>query len=271
MKNIISEYLNYIEDLCGFAKRTVMKHKRICGIWKLFMEDKQRSVINVIPQDLLDFIECRGSRVKRSTLAGELCVIRTLYSYLYDFGKMDSNPAASLPKLICEPADETSWLTVDECFRFLDGFDLSDPIGRRNYTITALLWSTGLRNSELCALNWRDIDLDEGALLVRKGKGGKQRQIFFNDEAVYDLIQYKAMTGDGPDDPVFCAWSKNGAGKPKHSRLSSSRLVEMIREHGKSLGMEKTVSPLTFRHTFATHMFEADVPVRAIKQMLGHD
>ena len=72
MKNIISEYLNYLEDLCGFAKRTVMKHKRICGIWKSFMESKRRDVIDVIPQDLLDYIECRSNRVKRSTLAGEL-------------------------------------------------------------------------------------------------------------------------------------------------------------------------------------------------------
>lgn len=169
-----------------------------------------------------------------------------------------------MPQLICEPPDETSWLTVDECHRFLDGFDLSNPINLRNYTITALLWSAGLRNSELCALNQRDINLEEGALRVRKGKGGKQRQIFFNDRVKEDLIRYQALTGDGTNDPVFRAWTKNGSGKPKHSRLSSSRLVEIIREHGKAVGMQKAVSPLTFRHTFATHMSEAHVPVRAI-------
>ncbi|MCP4578180.1 MAG: site-specific integrase, partial [Deltaproteobacteria bacterium] len=124
MTDTISEYLSYIKELCGFAVRTVMKHKRICGIWKSFLDSRPRRIRGVAPQDLLDFIEYRGKRVKRSTLAGELCVIRTLYKYLYDFGKTDSNPAASLPKLICEPPDETSWLTVDECFSFLDGFDL---------------------------------------------------------------------------------------------------------------------------------------------------
>jgi len=271
MIGIITEYMNYLEDLCGFAKRTLKIHKRICGIWKEYLGQKGRDILNVLPDDLLDYIEFREKQVKRSTLSGELCVLRTLYAYLHDFGKMSSNPAASLPELICEPPAESSWLTVDECFRFLEGFEMSDPIGLRNYTITALLWSTGLRNSELCALNWRDIDLEEGSLLVRKGKGGKQRQIFFNDRVRDDLIRYQSRRSGDPGDPVFFAFPGKASGKPKHSRLSQSRLVDIIREHGKTMELKKPVKPLVFRHTFATHMHAAGVPVQAIKEMMGHD
>jgi len=271
MIHIITEYLNYLESLCGFTKRTLKKHKRISGIWKEFLAGKGRTIMEGEPNDLLDYIDMRRSRVKNSTLSGELCVLRTLYAYLYEFGKIASNPAGSLPELICEPPAESTWLTVDECFDFLEGFDKSEPLGFRNYTLAALLWSTGLRSMEICDLNWQDINLEESVLLVRRGKGGKQRQFFFNRRIRDVLARYRAQSHCEADDPVFFAYSKNGSGKPKHARLSQSRLVEIIREHGKSLGMQKAVTPLAFRHSFATHMFAAEVPVKAIKEMMGHD
>jgi len=166
---------------------------------------------------------------------------------------------------------EKAYLTVDECFQLLISFDTSDHIGLRNYTIVALLWSTGLRNGEVCALDWRDINLDEGALLVRKGKGGKQRQLFLNDRVLEDMIRYRNEMGGGDNSPVFYAFSKNASSKEKYSRLSQSRLVEIIREHGKAAGLKKPINPLTFRHTFATHMYEAGIRMEDIKEMLGHD
>jgi len=194
-----------------------------------------------------------------------------LYAYLFDYQKMTSNPAASLPELICEPPEEKAYLTVDECFDLLQAFDTDDLIGLRDYTIAALLWSTGLRNGELCALNWRDIDLREGTLLVRKGKGGKQRQLFLNDRIWKDLIRYRQQMQGDEYLPVFYAFSKNGSSSKKHARLSQSRVVEIIRKHGQVIGLKKAINPLTFRHTFATHMFEAGVSIQDIKEMLGHD
>ncbi|MFX0195164.1 MAG: tyrosine-type recombinase/integrase [Candidatus Hodarchaeota archaeon] len=109
------------------------------------------------------------------TISGDLCILWTLYEYLFHFGKMDHNPAKALLELICRPPPEADYLTVDECFRLLDFFDTNALIGLRNYTIVALLWATGIRNNELCNLNWSDIHLSDSALLVRDGKGGAQR------------------------------------------------------------------------------------------------
>ena len=158
---------------------------------------------------------------------------------------------------------------MSECFTLLEAFDKSDPIGLRNYTIVALLWSTGLRNSELCALNWADIDLNKGTLLVRKGKGGKQRQLFLHDRILHDLLLYRQKIEDNETKSVFYAFSQNASRKKKRARLSQSRLVEIIREHGK--GIRKRINPLTFRQTFATHMYDAGVSIADIKEMLGHD
>jgi len=226
-----------------------------------------------MPVDLIDYIDFRQQtgKIKNATISRELCVIRTLYAYLFDYQKMTSNPAASLPELICEPPEEKAYLTVDECFDLLKAFNTDDLIGLRDYTIAALLWSTGLRNGELCALNWRDIDLEEGRLLVRKGKGGKQRQLFLNDHIWKDLIRYRQQMQGDECSPVFYAFSKNGSSTKKHARLSQSRVVEIIRKHGWAIELKKAINPLTFRHTFATHMYEAGVNIQDIKEMLGHD
>jgi len=137
--------------------------------------------------------------------------------------------------------------------------------------MVALLWSTGLRNGELCTLEWRDINIEEGTLLVRKGKGGKQRQLFLNDRIWQDLIRYRHKIGGNECSPVFYAFSQNASSRKKHARLSQSRLVEIIREHSHAVGLKKGINPLTFRHTFATHMYEAGVSMEDIKEMLGHD
>jgi integrase/recombinase XerC len=271
---LIAEYLEYLEHSCGFAIRTLKLHKRVCKAWDQFLSTKMnKQLTQATPADLIDYIDSRQQtgKIKNATISRELCVIRTLYAYLFDDQKMTSNPAASLPELICEPPEEKAYLTVDECFDFLQAFDTDDLIGLRDYTIAALLWSTGLRNGELCALNWRDIDLKEGTLLVRKGKGGKQRQLFLNDHIGKDLIQYRQQMQGDENSPVFYAFSKNGSSSKKHARLSQSRVVEMIRKHGRSIGLKKAINPLTFRHTFATHMYEAGVSIQDIKEMLGHD
>lgn len=273
MNSLITEYLEYLEHSCGFAIRTLKLHKRVCKAWDQFLSIKMNKVAEATPADIIDYIDSRqqSGKIKNATISRELCVIRTWYAYLFDYQKMTSNPAASLPELICEPPEEKVYLTVDECFDLLKAFNTYDLIGLRNYTMVALLWSTGLRNGELCALDWRDIDLKEGTLLVRNGKGGKQRQLFLNDRIWKDLIRYRQQMQGDKYSPVFYAFSKNGSSTKKHARLSQSRVVEIIRKHGWSIGLKKAINPLTFRHTFATHMYEAGVSIQDIKEMLGHD
>ena len=274
MNNIINEYIGYLENLCGFAKGTLKQHLRICKLWTEFLTStRDKKLFTAKPIDLLHYIELRqkSGKVKNATISKELCVLRTLYAYLQDFKKIKLNPAASLPELICEPPAEKKYLTVNECFKLLESIKTDTLIGLRDHTIIALLWSTGLRSSELCALDRNDIDLREGSLIVRKGKGGKQRQVFFNNKMLEMLTHYWVMFPGDADTPLFYAFSKNGSNKKKHARLSQSRLVDIAGERSKTAGITKKVSPLTFRHTFATHMYEAGVTMKDIKEMLGHD
>lgn len=271
MNKAITQYFLYLEQMCGFTVRTIKYHRRICTLWIMFLEEKGKGIGAADSTDFLCYIETRTKKVKNASLAGELCVLRTLYSFLYNYGMLDMNPAEAIPELICVPSAEKSWLTVQECFQFLDSFDTSEPIGMRNYVLAALLWSTGLRNNELCNLNWQDMDLTESTLMVRKGKGGKQRQIFFNERLRQLLIRYQKQMGGEPYEPVFYAFSQNASRKGRHGRLSQSAVGELIRKNGQKAGLKKPVNPLIFRHCFATHMYETGVKIADIKEMLGHD
>ena len=271
---LIEAYIDYLKQICGFAKRTIKFHQRMCRLWGEFMQNqRQRPMVSAVADDFLCWIVFRKQQdIGNSTIRTELCAFRTLYKYLFDYGMITKNPAASLPELICRPAPEQQYLTVDECFKFINAFDTDTDDGFRNYTIAVILWCTGLRSAELCALRWTDIDLDQGTLLVRKGKGGKQRLLFLNDRLWEDMRRYHEKMGGGADEPVFYALTNNQhtANSPTRA-LSQSALVDMIRHHTNFVGIGKKVSPRIFRHTFATQMLEAGVSIEDIKEMLGHD
>ena len=118
--SLITEYLEYLEHSCGFAIRTLKLHKRVCNIWDQFLSTKA-SIVEATPTNLIDYIDFRqqSGKIKNATISRELCVIRALYAYLFDYQKMTSNPAASVPELICEPPEEKAYLTIDECFDLL--------------------------------------------------------------------------------------------------------------------------------------------------------
>ena len=121
--NIIDEYIRYLENLCGFTKGTLKRHMRICKLWADFLiSTRDTKLFKAEPIDLLDYIKFRQKtgKVKNTTISKELCVLRTFYAYLQDFEKIELNPAASLPELICEPPAEKKYLTVNECFDLLE-------------------------------------------------------------------------------------------------------------------------------------------------------
>jgi site-specific recombinase XerD len=263
--DLVDHFVASRATLSGDHRRTVDRARLVCRRWQTFVEGRGSSVAAARAADLLAFVAQRQTDgVKNATIRGELCVIRTFYDHLLAHGKVAWSPAASLPTMICAPPAEKAYLTVDECVTILKSLDTTDAHGLRDYVVVALLWSTGLRSRELVALTWRDVDLDHGALVVRDGKGGKQRQIFLNDHILADLRAYRKRLGEDDHQPVF---RSSTAGAP----LSSQRLVEVVAAAARRAGIAKPVSPLTLRHTFATHLFEAGATLEDIKELMGHD
>ena len=160
-------------------------------------------------------------------------------------------------------------LTVEEIDRIIASVDMSKVEGQRNRAIIETLYSCGLRVSELCNLHMSDLYLEEGFMRV-EGKGSKQRLVPVSPRAVNELQTYfqqrMAMSNikPGHEDYVFLSFRRG-------TKLSRIMVFHFIKELVELAGIQKTVSPHTFRHSFATHLLEGGANLRAIQMMLGHE
>lgn len=158
-------------------------------------------------------------------------------------------------------------LTVNEINSILDTIDLSLPEGQRNRAMLEVLYSCGLRVSELISLRFTDIFFDEGFIKV-EGKGSKQRLVPISDTAIREIKNYLydrhlVPVKKGFEDFLFL--SRRGTG------LSRIMVFHIIKQQTELAGIRKNVSPHTFRHSFATHLLEGGANLLAIQEMLGHE
>ena len=271
MNNIIETYLSHLENNENFAVTTIAKHRKDLGRLDEFLCHQKLDILIAKAPDIAEWIIFRRKLdIKDRTIENELCVFRKFYQYLFDSKQIHKNPAASIPRVICEMPSERLYLTVAESMQLLNSFDRKTAVGLRDFTMLATLWSTGIRPEECTHLYWKDIDLDEGTLLVRDGKGGKQRQVFLN-ERIWDILQEYAWAVEyQAEDPVF--FIIRGAKNPKVKKaFKTPSLNDLVKRVSTKAGLKKKICTMTFRHTFATHMFEAGVPIDDIKEMIGHE
>ena len=158
-------------------------------------------------------------------------------------------------------------MTVEEIDTLIGAIDRTSREGQRNRAILETLYSCGLRVSELCALRLSDLYLDEGFIKV-EGKGNKQRLVPISPKAVKELRNYfpdrnEGLIKPGYEDYIFISrFGKN---------ISRIMVFHIIKELAGMTGIKKTISPHTFRHSFATHLLEGGANLRAIQCMLGHE
>ena len=268
-RSIIDEYIEWLCRIRSLTEMTVAHNRSVCRSWADFLVSRgEVSVRYASIESVLAYVEKRSSidLVKDVTVSDDLCILRTFYNYLVQFGG-SSNPTGCLPEFVCKNTYESDYLSVPEMFAMLDACDKKKPPGGRDYCVIALLWSTGLRTGELLALQWRDIDLEESTILVRKGKGRKQRRLFLNDRLCEDLRRYRSGILCSEHHPVFCSRAPSIRTDGAMSRNELSVIIGMA---ASKAGVDRKVTPLMLRHSFATHMYEAGVSVRDIQEMMGH-
>lgn len=271
----IQRYLTSLSTLGRFNSDTAKNHSSLLKRWESFCRTKRGlDILDAKAEDILAWIEHRehsSVKVKDATIAANLCVLRTFYTWLWEQKIIGGNPAHALPEFVCHPYGASDYLTVDECFRMLETINRRKPPGERNFTMIALLWSTGLRSRELCMLDWEDVDLEDAHIKVRHGKGGKQRIIFLNERIHKDLKRYKRSMLGPKTGPLFNSIETNCPTQQGVGRLKPKRLGEIVNETARAAKISRTIGVHIFRHTFATHMFEAGVPLKDLQQILGHD
>ena len=219
------------------------------------------------PDDIARFLEAlvQAGVTKRSQ-ARAISSVKALYRFLDAEGRLSENPCdkISVPKI--NPYMPTV-LSVEEVLSILDAVDLSQPQGHRNRAILEVLYSCGLRVSELVNLKISDLFLDEQFIRVF-GKGSKQRLVPIGEPAIRAITLYREIRDAGPvqkaaEDILFL--NRNGG------KLTREMVFHIVRDATAAAGVRKNVSPHTFRHSFATHLVENGADLRVVQQMLGHE
>jgi integrase/recombinase XerD len=159
-------------------------------------------------------------------------------------------------------------LTIEEIDALIQAIDHSKAESQRNVAILETLYSCGLRVSELVSLRFSDLYFEEGFIRVI-GKGNKERLVPVSKSVENEINRYKAAVRDhqtvqpGNENIVFL--NRRGA------KLTRVMIFTIIRQLAAAIGLKKTISPHTFRHSFATHLIEGGANLRAIQDMLGHE
>jgi len=210
--------------------------------------------------DIRAFVAAEHRRgLSPKSLQRRLSAVRSFYQWLLRHGRIAANPAGGIraPKA---PRKLPQVLDPDEAKALVE-VPTDAPLGLRDRAMLELFYSSGLRLSELCALRWRDLHLDEGLVDVR-GKGGKERIVPVGSHARAALREWRTDTRADDDAPVF----PGRGGKPISPRAIQVRMRQLAQRQG----LFKRVHPHLLRHSFASHVLESSGDLRGVQELLGH-
>jgi len=223
---------------------------------------------HILPADISSFVEwLNGFGVSARSQSRILSGIRAFYKYLLLENKVEDNPTELIdfPKLGLKLPNV---LSENEIEKLLSAIDLSLPEGHRNKAIIEIMYGCGLRVSELVNMNISNLFITEGFVKVI-GKGDKERLVPIGSYSVkaieYYMSHYRNLLSiqKGSEDVIFL----NRRGK----KLSRVMIFTIIKQTAQKAGIQKNISPHTFRHSFATHLIERGADLRAVQEMLGHE
>lgn len=264
---VVDAYVRYLRLERNYSGNTLEAYKHDLEHLCTFAQQKGKQVAQLTLPDLQEYAaSLHDLGVLPTTQARMICGVRAYFRYLVVNGEVENDPCELLesPRL-GEHLPEV--LTPQEIDRMENSIDLSRWDGHRNRAIIEVLYSCGLRVSELILLRLSDLFLDEGYIRV-VGKGNKERIVPISSRAVKELELWFVYRNEmfikrGEEDYVFLG--RRGA------HLTRTMILLIIKRQAAEAGIKKTISPHTLRHSFATSLLEGGADLRAIQAMLGHE
>jgi integrase/recombinase XerD len=262
---LLDQFMGHLKVERGLARNTIEAYSRDLIGFVEFLNQRHLSPTNVKQEDLVSFIAEKRTHLSARSLARCLVSLRMFYRFLVSEGKVAINPARLLgiPKLYQHLPHV---LTRDEVEVLLAQPDQNTTMGKRDTAMLEVLYATGLRASELIGLRTADITL-EGGYLRTIGKGSKERIVPMGSKAIDALKRYmtdsKGSLLKKGTSPYLFLNSRGG-------RLTRQGLWKILKGYVRKAGINKTITPHTLRHSFATHLLEGGADLRSVQVMLGH-
>lgn len=265
--SIIKQFQDYLRLERSLSANSVEAYVRDVQKLAQFSEDRCEAiaVTEVHLQNFLEWINELG--MTPHTQARVLSGLKAFYKYLLFENIISTDPTALIdgPKLGRKLPDTLAFHEIEQLF---SAIDLSTPEGQRNRAMLEVLYSSGLRVSELVELTLSHVYFDLGFLRII-GKGNKERLVPVGRDALKHLriyiqeVRVHVPVKKGSENHVFL--NRRG------SKLSRVMIFTIIKNLAAEIGLKKSISPHTFRHSFATHLVEGGADLRAVQEMLGHE
>jgi len=278
LEEAIALFVKYLHNEKGYSKHTRRNYQVDLEQFSSFLVSKDVghrkengrdvAIQEIESTAIRKYVGSLYGKLKRTTIARKLSAVRTFFLFLEKEGFIKINPAVEVqsPKL-----EKTipSYLPVDDVFRLMDLPDRENPLGLRDLAILEVLYSCGIRVSELVGMNVSSID--EGQRLVKvMGKGDRERLLPIGRQALEAVRAYLGATGElrkrvvleGGGDPLFMNF--------RGGRLTTRSIGRIVKRYAGAGGLTEDISPHSMRHTFATHLLDGGADLRSVQELLGH-
>ncbi|MEI0611766.1 site-specific tyrosine recombinase XerD [Brachyspira pilosicoli] len=265
-QEILSMYLNYESMEKGLSQNTLESYRRDIVIYLDFLGRNKKTILKATRKDIEKFLSERKEQGSKSrTVARNKVSIVNLYKFLVMENYISKNPTDNLEVIRLKRVLPES-LTTDEVDDLLSVHNEKTDKGLRDKAIFELMYSSGLRVSEICSLKIEDIFFDEKYLKIC-GKGKRERIVPINDKALDILKRYiqtsrVVMVKGKKTSELFLNF--------RGDKISRVGIWKIVKEAMKKSGIEKNVYPHTLRHSFATHLIQHGADLRSVQRMLGH-
>lgn len=280
LQELVRQYLAFLEFNRNVSAHTVRAYRTDLEQWLTFLAERGRWRPSQVPLAAFDTEGVRGFLAalhdrgnSRASTARRLAAVRTFARYLVREERMLADPTA----MVGTPRKEKTLpahLTTPDIDRLLMAPDAATVAGRRDAAILELFYASGLRLSELVALDLDDVNLRSRVVRVM-GKGGKERLVPFNQAAARALRGMLADHAALPR-PVRVATDRHRRSRDpvflslRGARLTTRSVDRIVRRYVREAAIAQGISPHALRHTFATHLLQAGADLRAIQELLGH-
>ncbi len=263
---LIKEFQEYLLVEKGLSENSIFSYSYDLKKFNGYLQKTEKDLLEVKSDDITDFLkEQKKNKISSRSLARAVAALRQFYKYLKDEDRIQINPAEKIqtPEVKRSLPD---YLTLEEidllfnCIREDDSYELRDK------AIFELLYSSGLRISEACNLKMDDIDLENMFLTVR-GKGGRERLVPFGEKALEIIRKYLESARD---DILKNRFSDYLFISKKGEFLNRKSVWRLLKKYIDRTDIKKSVTPHTFRHSFATHLIENNADLRSVQELLGH-
>ena len=267
MDKSIQKFIEYLEYEKGYSKKTIISYEKDLELFDAYLKENKITNISSIDYNIIRkyLSYLHDKQYEATSISRKISTLRTFFKYNLKEKNIKSNPMT----LISNPKKEKKlpkYLNYEEMEKLLNAIDTSELEGIRDKLIIELLYSTGIRVSELVNIKIQDIKIKENQINIL-GKGNKERIVLFGEKAKESIKIYLNAYKEYFEGNILNNYLLiNKKGK----QLSTNKIELIVKDVLRKSALKLNISPHTLRHSFATHLINRGADLRSIQEMLGH-